>query len=218
MERMKTFFLYALTIVGFIFLSLLLEDALIENMYVKMPGEVISSPTIIIDNYTGKATNVNGVMNFRLSNKSNSKCEDYIKIDLYSEQGLLAATKYIEITDLDAGYSKDYQLKLKGNNFASYKIAVIKESEVPDKSNVINLFGWEFDLTNVFGIDISNFTLFGVRIADFLTWNNIKTTAGNAWDWTLAVLNTVPWWGYLIGGSIILWYMPKGYLFGLFPF
>ena len=43
MARMKTFFLYFLGIVGFFFLSLLLEDALIENMYEKMAGEVASS-------------------------------------------------------------------------------------------------------------------------------------------------------------------------------
>lgn len=218
MARMKTFLTYALCIVGFIFLSLLLEDALIENMYVKMSGEVTSSPTIIIDNHTGKATNVNGVMQFRLSNKSKTKCDDFIKIDLYSEQGLLAATKYVEITDLNAGYTKDYQLKLKGDNFASYKIAIIDASEVPDKSKVLNLFGWEIDLTNVFGIDLSDFTFFGIKLSEFFTWDNIKTTAGNAWDWSMALLNTIPWWGYLIGGSIALWYMPKGFLFGLFPF
>ncbi|MBR3614247.1 MAG: hypothetical protein IKL55_03620 [Clostridia bacterium] len=218
MARMKTFFIYLSALVGFLFLSLLLEDALIENMYVKMDGEVTSSPTIIIDNYTGKATNVNGYMQFRLSNKSKTKCDDFVKIDIYSEQGLLAATKYVEITDLEPGYTKNYQLKLKGNNFASYKIAVIDASEVPDKSNILNLFGWEFDLTNVFGMDLSNITIFGVKLAEFFTWENIKTTGGNVWNWTTAILNTVPWWGYLIGGSIILWYMPKGFLFGLFPF
>lgn len=216
MARMKTFFLYAFGIVGFIFLSLLLEDALIENMYEKMSGEVTSSPTIIIDNHTGKATNVNGYMQFRLSNKSNSKCDDFVKIDIYSDRGLLAATKYVEITDLEPGYTKNYQLKLKGNNFASYKISIVDEA--PDKSNILNLFGWEIDLSNVFGMDLSNVTLFGVKLSEFFTWDNIKTTGGNIWNFTLALLDTIPWWGYTIGWWIILWNMPKGFLFGLFPF
>ena len=43
MDRMKTFLLYALGILGFMFLSYVLEDGLIENMYVKMKGEVVSS-------------------------------------------------------------------------------------------------------------------------------------------------------------------------------
>ena len=218
MARMKTLLSYALWIVGFIFISLLLEDALIENMYVKMSGEVTSSPTIIIDNHTGKATNVNGYMQFSLANNSKTECDDFVKIELYSEQGLLATTKYVEITDLKPGYTKNYQLKLKGNNYASYKIAVIDASEVPDKSNVLNLFGWEVDLTNVFGLDLSDLTFFGIKLSEFFTWDNIKTTGGNIWSWTMALLDTVPWWGYLIGGSIIFWYMPKGFLFGLFPF
>ena len=124
MARMKTFFLYFLGIVGFFFLSLLLEDALVENMYEKMTGEIASSSSIIIDNDSGKASNVNGYMQFRLSNTSNEVCDDFIKIDLYSEQGLLAATKYVEITDLQPGMAKTYQVKLNGNELSSYKITI----------------------------------------------------------------------------------------------
>lgn len=215
MARMKTFFLYLFAIVGFLFLSMLLEDALIENMYVKMTGEVASSSEIVIDNDTGKATNVNGYMQFRLSNKSNSPCTDYVKVDLYSKQGLLAATKYVEITDLEPGYSKTYQVKLKGSELSSYKIAIV--DEVPDKTNIINILGWELDLTNVFGMDLSNLSLFGIRIADLFTWDNLKTAGGNAYNLAINVLNTIPWWGYLIGGSIVLWFMPSKFLFGFFP-
>ena len=218
MARMKTFFLYAFSIVLFIFLSLLLEDALIENMYVPMSGEVDSNSEIAIDNFSGKATNVNGYMQFRLSNNSSSTCDDYVKIDLYSEQGLLAATKYVEITDLEPGYTKTYQLNLKGNNFASYKISVIDASEVPDKSKVLNILGWEIDLTNIFGLDLSKLRIFGIKLAEIFTWDNIKTAGGNAWNLAVEVVNSVPWWGYMIGWSIILWQMPKGFLFGFFPF
>ena len=28
--------------------------------------------------------------------------------------------------------------------------------ELPDKSNIISIFGWEFDITNVLGMDLSN--------------------------------------------------------------
>ena len=219
MARMKTFFLYFLGIVGFFFLSLLLEDALIENMYEKMAGEVASSnSSIVIDNDSGKASNVNGYMQFRLSNKSNEVCDDFVKIDLYSEQGLLAATKYVEITDLEPGMAKTYQVKLNGNELSSYKIAVVDKEQVPDKSNVINLFGWEIDIGNFFGIDLSDLSIFGVRLVDIFNWDNIKTTGANIWNWSINFLNTIPWWGYLIGGSIVLWYMPSKFLFGFFPF
>mgnify|MGYP003483251213 CR=1 FL=1 len=45
--------------------------AVADGMGGHRAGEVASSPTIIIDNYNGKSTNVNGYMQFRLSNKSN---------------------------------------------------------------------------------------------------------------------------------------------------
>lgn len=215
MARMKTFFLYFIGIVGFFFLSLLLEDALIENMYVKMTGEVTSSPTIIIDNDAGKATSMNGYMQFRISNKSKAKCTDYVKIDLYSEQGLLAATKYVEITDLNAGHAKTYQVKLKGNDLSSYKISIV--SELPDKTNILNIFGWEVDLTNVFGLDLSEISIFGVKLAEFFTWDNIKTTGSNIWNFTANLLESIPWWGYMIGWWIVLWNMPSKFLFGFFP-
>ncbi len=216
MARMKTFFLYLFGIVGFFFLSLLLEDALIANMYVAMEGEVTSSPEIIIDEHSGSATNVNGYMQFKLLNKSNKVCDDYVKIELYSEQGLLAATKYVEITDLEPNHAKTYQVKLKGNELSSYKIAIVPE--IPDKSNILNIFGWEVNLTNVFGIDLSNITIFGVSLSDFFTWDNLQIAGANAWDWTVHLLESIPWWGYTIGWWIILWHMPSKFLFGFFPF
>lgn len=217
MARMKTFFLYLMGIIGFIFFSLLLEDALIANMYVAMNGEVISSPTIIIDNDAGKATNVNGYMQFRLSNKSETMCDDFVKIELYSKQGLLAATEYVAITDLQPGHAKTYNVDLKGTELSSYKLSIVDEA--PDKSNIINIFGFEFDLTNAFGlgIDLTNVSIFGVKIKDIFTVDNIKTAGGNAWNFATNFVKAVPLWGYVIGAGIVLTHMPVGFLFGFFP-
>jgi hypothetical protein len=221
MDRMKTFFLYFLGIVGFMMLSYILEDGLIENMYVKMQGDVLATQNgIYIDEVSGKASNVNGFMQFRVSNSSENNNKEYIKLDLYSKQGLLASTKYIEITDLNPGSTKTYQVKFKGTEIRTYNISVIDESMLPDKTNIINVLGWEIDLSNVFGlgIDLTNMSLFGVKLTDLFNASNIKAAGGNAWTWIVNFLNSIPWWGYAIGAGIILWYMPKGYLFGIFPF
>ena len=216
MARMKTVFLYLFGIVGFFFLSLLLEDALIENMYYKMDGELAPASGIVIDNDAGKATNINGYMQFRLSNTSNQVSDDYVKIELYSKQGLLSGTKYVPITDLQPGHAKNYEVKLKGNELRSYKISIV--NEVPDKTNIINILGWEVDLTNVLGVDITNLTIFGVKISDIFTWDNMKTAGANAWDLTVSILNSIPWWAYTIASGIVLWHMPSKFLFGFFPF
>lgn len=215
MDRMKTFFLYFLGIVGFIFLSYILEDGLIENMYYKMTGDVTSSLGVVIDDVAGKATNMNGYMQFKLSNKSNSINSDYVKIELYSKQGLLGVTEYVKINDLEPGHSRIYNVKFNGSELRSYKISIVDEA--PDKTNIINILGWEIDLTNVLGMDLSNIKIFGVRLADIFNWENIKTAGGNAWNWTINFMSNIPWWGYTIAWGIILWYMPKGFLFGIFP-
>ena len=129
-------------------------------------------------------------MQFKLTNTSQDAVDEYVKIDLYSKQGLLATTKYVPITNLDPGHTKEYQVKFKANDINSYKLAIV---------------------------DLSNMTIFGTKLTDIFSWDNLKTTGGNAWRWTINFLGSIPWWGYAIGAGIILWYMPTGYLFGIFP-
>lgn len=217
MDRMRTFLLYALGIIGFMFLSYVLENGLIANMYKKMDGNVLGTSEIIIEDVSGRASNVNGYMNFKLTNLSPyDNPNKYIKIDLYSKQGLHAVTKYIEIVDIPSQDSKSYQIKFKGTELRSYDISVV--SELPDMTNIINILGWEIDLSDVFGMDLSNLKLFGVRVADMFAWDNVQTAGSNAWAWTTTLLKSIPWWGYAIGAGIIIWYMPNGFLFGIFPF
>ncbi len=213
MERMRTFLLYALGILGFMFLSYVLENGLIENMYVKMTGDVAPVENISIEEVSGKASNINGFMNFKLTNENVNAEDFYVKIDLISKQGLLAATKYVQITDLAIGESKNYQVKFKGSEIREYKISVVDEA--PDMSNIINILGWEVDLSNVFGLDLTETEVFGVKLKDLFTWDNAKTTGQNIWNWSVNLLKSVPTWAYIVAGGIVLWYLPSGYLFGI---
>lgn len=220
MSRMRTFLLYALGIIGFFILSLILEDALIGNMYKKMDGNIQDNGyAIVVDGVSGRATNVNGFMHFRLLNTSSSKQNNYYaKIDLYSKQGLLAATKYVEVGEVEPNGFKDYKVKFKGTELKGYNISVISSSELPDKTNIINIFGWEIDLSDVFGMDLTNATLFGVKLTDLFSWNEIKNTAKTGWNFFINFASNIPWWGYAIGAGIVLWNLPAKFLFGIFPF
>lgn len=216
MDRMKTFLLYLLGILGFMFLSYVLENGLIEGMYEKMIGDVIPSKyNLSINDVSGKASNVNGVMEFKLKNDSQEQSNHFIKIDLFSKQGLLATTKYVRVTDLAPGDSKNYHVKFKGSEIRSYKLSITNTA--PDMSNIINIFGWEIDLSDVFGMDLTGVTIFGVKLADIFTWDNAKTALGNAWTWWIRILEAVPWWGYAIATGIVIWNLPARYLFGIFP-
>lgn len=217
MDRMRTFLLYALGIIGFIFLSYLLENGLISNMYKKMDGDVFSTSEIVIEDVSGRASNINGYMNFKLTNLSPyDNINQYIKLDLYSKQGLHAVTKYIEIADIPSQDSKNYQIKFKGSELRSYDIAVV--SELPDMTNIINIFGWEIDLSDVFGLNLTDFRIMGVKLTDIFIWDNVKTAGQNAKAWSITMMKSVPWWGYVVATGLVAWYMPNGFLFGVFPF
>ena len=218
MARMKTFLLYFLCLVGFIFLSYILENGLIGNMYIEMAGS-FDSPQhgVEIEEVSGRATNVNGYMNFKITDKSNDGKTKYLKIDLFNKKGRLVTTKYVEIKDLDKNNQKNFQIKIKGQEIRNYKIAVLNEDETPDLSNIISIFGYDIDLSNVLGFDLSNFKIFGKKLQDMFNRANIGENAGNIWTRIQLFLATIPWWGYAIGAGIVFWYMPSRFLFGIFP-
>ena len=152
-------------------------------------------------------------MNFKLTNENVNAEDFFVKIDLISKQGLPAATKYVQITDLPVGQSKNYQVKFKGSEIREYKVSVVDEA--PDMSNIINILGWEIDLSDVFGLDLTDAEIFGVKLKDLFSWNSAKTAGQNAWNWSINLAKSIPWWGYAIGAGIVLWYLPSGYLFGI---
>ena len=215
MDRMKTFSLYLLAILGFMFLSYVLENSLLENMYEELVGNVnIQTSDIVITDVVGKASNVNGYMQFKVSNNSQYPVvQSWIKLDLYSKRGLLGLTRYIEIKDIEPGATKEYQIKFKGSELRKYEMAAVKE--LPDKTNVISILGWEIDLTNVFGMDLSDTTILGVKLTEIFSWDGVATAGQNSWDWVVKILGSVPWWGYTIASLIIFGRTPIGLLFGI---
>lgn len=215
MDRMKTFLLYALLIVGFIGLSLLLENGLISNMYKNISGTIDTEISIIgegrsnfeIKQSTAKASNVSGFIRMSVKNTTGRNINTcYTKIDLYSRQKLLAATKYYEIKDFNNGEEKEFIINFNANEIANYKISFTEDH--PGKEYIINIFGYEIDLRDIFGIDLTK----------YLNIDTIKDTGLSAWNWWVALVKSVPLWAYMIAGGIVLWYMPSRFLFGFFPF
>ena len=68
-------------------------------------------------------------------------------------------------------------------------------------TNIIDIFGWEVDLTNIFGlgIDVSNIRIFGKSLSEIFSWNNIKGTGKSFWSWFITLTTNIPWWGYFGG-------------------
>ena len=217
MARMKTFFTYLVLLIGFFLLSIFLENGLINNMYAKVEGKVDSN--LITDGGTSnitiaveeaKASNVNGNLKIKITNTSGHFIEKCCaRVDLYSRQNLLAATKYIELNNFEAGETRNFEIKFKDKEIARYEITLLESA--PDKSNIINILGWEFDLSNVFGMDLTG-------LKKYFTIDSIKSGASTAWQFAIKVANSLPTWAWLIAAGIVIWHTPKGFLFGIFPF
>lgn len=209
MDRMKTFLMYVLLIIGFFGLSLLLENGLLMAMYSHISGEFegyysVTNSDFTVEQLSAKACNVNGYMNFDLINTTGSfidKC--YVKIDLYNEQELLAHTQYFEIRGIQPNDTKPFHIKFKANHIEKFKISIVEN--MPDKTNIIDILGWEIDLSNVFGlgIDLTNVTIFGVKLTDLFSWHNIKTTAQGFGSWFIQLAKSIPLWGYGLGWLFI---------------
>lgn len=206
MKRMKTFFIYFLLFAALFIGSTLLEKGMIFSMYADINGKSYNSNELAINVEKAKATNVNGYMKFKVTNDSNKDIDSsYAKIEFIDEYNLKAITDYVRIKDLEPGESKDYKINFEGNKIKRYNISFV--SEIPDKSHIITLFGWELDATNLFGLGIDLTNVNGVDLTQYMSWDGMKSLAGTGWAFTINLLKAVPTWGYLVASLIVLWYI-----------
>lgn len=215
MSTITNFRNYALWIIGFFIISIILENALIADMYQPIggitngnagfTGQANTNLEVTVED--ARATNMNGYLLINVKNTTGKylgKC--CAKIDLFTERGILAATKYVDISKFEVNEVRQFKINFKGFDIASYSVSLVEDA--PDKTYILDLFGWEIDLRNVLGIDLTS----------IINLKNIKETGLNIWGLTINFLNTIPAWAYLMASGIVIWHMPKGFLFGVFPF
>jgi hypothetical protein len=192
-----------------------MERGLIWEMYETIDGESISSYTteagednnLKVEVLSANATNINGKMRVRVTNTSGHDIDScYAKVDLYNDLGNVVSTEYIKVEDFKNGASREYDINFSAKNVEGYKIALgEKEPEVPD--GIVNIMGWDVDMSNVFGMDLS-------RFKGLFNGNDVKNGLKTGWDYSIAFAKRVPWWAYAVGAGIIAYYTPMGYMFG----
>ena len=126
MSTLKTFAKYAIWLVLFWILSDILIYYGINSTYKAITPKWEQTNQISVNN--AEATRVNGRINGIVTNsEDNNLSGKYLKVDLYSERGNLLGTNYLEIGNLDANKTKDFETYYKIQDVKSYNISVVDE-------------------------------------------------------------------------------------------
>lgn len=127
MDRMKTFFKYALWIILFFILSEFLINVSLEASYNDITRKDNTSQVQITE---AKATLVNGKIKGTIKNsKEDYLTGKYVKIDLYSKRDNLLGTKYIEINTTEAQSTQDFNMYFELEDVESYNISIVDKKD-----------------------------------------------------------------------------------------
>ena len=127
MDRMKTLGLYALILIGVYILSDFLIFMGLNSTYDKIESVGSSGNSQVqIDN--AEATLVNGRISGTIKNSADNDLNGkYIKIDLFSEQGVNLGTKYLEVNNLAKDGQEKFETYFKAQGVENYKISIVDE-------------------------------------------------------------------------------------------
>lgn len=126
MDRLKTFLIYALIVVGFIILSEFLINVGLNSEY---------EPITRIDNtkevqiYQAEATLANGRIRGIIQNTDSDISNKYAKFSFYSERNLLLGKKFIKIDTLENGKVQPIELFFKLEDVGSYSVEIVDEKD-----------------------------------------------------------------------------------------
>ena len=137
MQRMKTFFIYALLVALVVLCSDFIINICLTSTYKQITKYEIgsASPQIVI--LDAARTYVNGYVCGKIKNNTEEDIEKtYIKVELLSKRGNLLGTEYMEVDSLKKDEQKDFKLEFRYNNVDNFVIGI--EKEIQNKNVKIN--------------------------------------------------------------------------------
>lgn len=128
MDRLKTFLIYTLLVVGFIVLSEFLINVGLNSQYRPINR---TDDTEQVQIYQAEATLVNGRIRGIIQNtNTNSDISNkYAKFSFYSERNVLLGKKFIEINNLEDGKVQPIELFFKLENVKEYSVEIVDEKD-----------------------------------------------------------------------------------------
>lgn len=122
MDKMKTFFMYTLFIIGFIILSEFLINVGLNSNYKQITRKDENTSIVV---YQAEATYVNG----RIRGIIKDFTDKYLEIELYSKRNVLMGRSYIEITKNNSEEPQPFELLFKATDVAYYKVNTVDEKK-----------------------------------------------------------------------------------------
>ncbi len=128
MDRMKTFFKYAMfLLVFYIFSNILINVGLNMRFNEITSKEDLPSQIAITQ---AEATKVNGRIKGNIKNtQENNINGKYIKVDLYKNDNTLMGTNYIAINDINIDESQEFEVYFKMQDIEYYDLNIVETEE-----------------------------------------------------------------------------------------
>ena len=126
MDRLKTFLIYALIVVGFIILSEFLINVGLNSQYKQITR---TDDTKEVQIYQAEATLVNGRIRGIIQNTDRDISNKYAKFSFYSERNVFLGKKFIEINKLENGEVQPIELFFKLEGVKSYSVEIVDEKD-----------------------------------------------------------------------------------------
>lgn len=132
MNRMKTFLKYLIAIVLLYFISNFLISYFLESNYKSLESSKIETENYDITIKEAKATNANGQLSGQINKKEDaSESNEFLKVDFYNKRDNLLGTKYIDVSNLHSGESKDFNVDFNYQDVSKYVVTTVEE--MPNK-------------------------------------------------------------------------------------
>ena len=128
MARMKTFLKYVIWIVLFFLFSELIININLQSVYQEMGKK---SNIAQVDVYQAESTKVNGRIKGTIKNDPKID-KKYLRLDLFSARDTLLGSKYIDVSDMKEGETRDFETYFKVQDVDYYKMEFTDEK--PDNS------------------------------------------------------------------------------------
>ena len=127
MDRMKTFFKYAIWIILFYIFSNTLIYLNLETTYQNI-GRKDNLPQVTV--YQAQATKINGRIKGSIYNGSEHKITNkYLRIDLYSERDVFLGSKYIDVSTMRDDETRNFEEYFKVQDVDYYEMKFVDEKE-----------------------------------------------------------------------------------------